>query len=52
MRILFAGDGLIDGDNRILRNFSNKAHNYTILSLRNRIHFNKVNNYDKLFTFP
>jgi len=52
MRILFVGNGLIDGDNRVLRNVSNTAHNYTILSLRNRIRFRKVNNYDELFTFP
>jgi len=52
MRILFVGDGLMDGDNRVLRNVSNTTHNYTILSLRNRIHFRKVNNYDDMFTTP
>jgi len=52
MRVLFVGDGLIDGDNMVLSNVSNKTHNYMILSLRKRIHFRKVNNYDELFTFP
>jgi hypothetical protein len=52
MQILFVGDDLIDGDSRDLRNVKSIAYIYTISSLRQRIHFKKVNNYGGVFMCP